>query len=179
MYDAAVLGLGWLGPLIDHTAGHGIGEGLGQLIWILLPIAVATALRSKGGDGFDDAGLRPRYRQNRRWYEPSSAFYPLVMLGAAVGGLLADHGDLDDDWAPLRLAAITLVALLPFTAIAEIRSAVETDAAPAAGPADAAAPRSRRWPRRTLAVVLVVMARPVGRTKLSSITTGALVRCAA
>ncbi len=36
IYAAAVLGLRWLGPLIDHAAGHGIGEGPGQLIWILL-----------------------------------------------------------------------------------------------------------------------------------------------
>lgn len=121
IYAAAVLGLGWLGPLVDHTAGHGIGEGPGRLIWILLPIAVATILRWKGGDGFADAGLRPSYRQNRHWYDFSSAFYPVVMLAAAGGGLLADNWDLHDNWAPLRFAAIALVALVPFTfaAIAE------------------------------------------------------------
>lgn len=120
-YIAAVLGLGWLGPLIDHAAGHGVGEGPGQLIWILLPIGAAILLRWKGGDGFADAGFQPRYRQNRRWFEFSSAFYPFVMLAAAAGGLAAGQWELHDDWAPLRFAAIALVALVPFTftAIAE------------------------------------------------------------
>ena len=45
IYAIAVLGLGWIGPLIDHTAGHGLGEGPGQLVWILLPIAAAMLLR--------------------------------------------------------------------------------------------------------------------------------------
>ena len=41
----AVLGLAWLGPLTDHAAGHGVGEGPGRLIslvpdptrWIIGP----------------------------------------------------------------------------------------------------------------------------------------------
>ena len=45
IYAIAVLGLGWIGPLIDHTAGHGLGGGPGQLVWILLPIAAAMLLR--------------------------------------------------------------------------------------------------------------------------------------
>lgn len=120
-YVVAVLGLGWLGPLVDHAVGSGLGEGPGQLLWILLPIGAATLLRWKGGDGFADAGFRPNYRQHRRWYEFSGAFYPVVMLTAAVCGLAADHWSLHDDAAPLRLAAIAAVALVPFTftAIAE------------------------------------------------------------
>lgn len=120
-YVVAVLGLGWLGPLVDHTVGSGLGEGPGQLLWILLPVGAATVLRRKGGDTFADAGLSPKYRQNRRWYEVSSAFYPIAMLAAAAGGLAANHWELHDDSAPLRFAAIALVSLVPFTftAIAE------------------------------------------------------------
>lgn len=121
IYAGVVLGLGWLGPLIDHTTGHGLGEGPGQLLWILLPVAAAMVLRWKGGDGFGDAGLRLRGRQSRSWYLLSGSFYPIVMVTAATGGLLAGHWDLHDDWAPLRFAAIAGVALVPFTltAIAE------------------------------------------------------------
>ncbi len=86
-----------------------------QLVWILLPVGAATLLRWKGGDGFTDAGLRPHYRQDRRWYELSSAFYLIAMLAAAAGGFLASHWELHDDWAPLRFAAIAVVALVPFT----------------------------------------------------------------
>lgn len=121
VFITAVLGLGWLGPLVDHTAGHGLGDGPGQLIWILLPVGTAMVLRWKGGDGFADAGLRPRHRANRPWYLLSSSFYPIAMITAAAGGLLASDWELHDDWAPLRFAAIALVALVPFTftAIAE------------------------------------------------------------
>lgn len=120
LYTAAVLGLGWLGPLVDRATGAEVGEGPGQLLWILLPITAAMLLRWRG-DGFADAGLRPDYRANRRWYEVSSAFYPAVMLAAAAGGLALGHWELHDDWAPLRFAAIAMVALIPFTftAIAE------------------------------------------------------------
>lgn len=120
LYTAAVLGLGWLGPLVDKATGAEVGDGPGQLLWILLPITAAMLLRWRG-DGFADAGLRPDYRANRRWYELSSAFYPAVMLAAAAGGLALGHWELHDDSAPLRFAAIALVALIPFTftAIAE------------------------------------------------------------
>ena len=121
IYVIAVLGLGWLGPLVDHTFGHGHGEGPGQLLWILVPVGAATMLRWRGGDGCADAGIRRTGRSNGPWYLLSSSFYPVVMTTAAIGGLLAGHWDTYDDWAPLRFAAIALVAMAPFTltAIAE------------------------------------------------------------
>ena len=120
-YVIAVLGLGWLGPLVDHTFGHGHGEGPGQLLWILLPVGAAMMLRWRGGDGFADAGIRRTGRNNGPWYLLSSSFYPVLMTTAAIGGLLAGHWDTYDDWAPLRFAAIAFVAMAPFTltAIAE------------------------------------------------------------
>ncbi len=121
VYIAAVLGLGWLGPVIDDAAGTDGGGGPGQLFWLLLPIGAAMLLRWRAGDGFADAGLRPRYRQNRRWYEVSSAFYPIVMLTAIGAGIAADRWQLYDDRSPLRFAAAAAFALIPFTfaAIAE------------------------------------------------------------
>ena len=120
LFTAAVLGLGWLGPVVDRATGAEVGEGPGQLLWILLPVAAAMVLRWRG-DGFADAGLRSDYQANCRWYEMSSAFYPVIMLIAAAGGLAFGHWELHDDSAPLRFAAIALFALIPFTltAIAE------------------------------------------------------------
>ena len=114
-------GAGVARPLVDHTFGDGLGEGPGQLIWILLPVGAAMMLRWRGGDGFGDAGIRRTDRKNGAWYLLSSSFYPVVMTTAAVGGLLIGDWDTYDDWAPLRFVAIALVALLPFTltAIAE------------------------------------------------------------
>lgn len=120
-FIAAMLGLGWVGPVIDRAVGADSGGGPGQLFWLLLPIGAAMLLRWKAGDGFADAGLRPHYRQNHRWYELSSSFYPVVMLTAIGGGIAAGHWELYDDWAPLRFAIVAAFALIPFTiaAIAE------------------------------------------------------------
>ena len=121
VYVVAVLGLAWLGPVLDRATGNDVGQGPGQLLWILFPVGVATMLRWKGGDGFADAGLKSQYRRHHRWYDLSSAFYPVVMLTAAGGGVAVNHWELFDNRAPFRFAAIALVALIPFTitAIAE------------------------------------------------------------
>lgn len=121
IFIVAVLGLGWIGPVIDRSVGTDSGGGPGQLFWLLLPIGAAMLLRWRAGDGFADAGLRPQYQANRRWYELSSAFYPIVMLTAIGGGIAVDHWEFYDDWSPLRFAAVAAFALIPFTfaAIAE------------------------------------------------------------
>jgi len=121
IYVAAVLGLGWLGPLIDRSVETDSGGGPGRLVWLFLPIGTAMLLRWRAGDGFADAGLRPDYRANRRWYDLSSAFYPIAMLTAVGGGLAVDHWELYDDWSPLRFATVAAFTLIPFTfaAIAE------------------------------------------------------------
>lgn len=63
-----MLGLGWLGPLVDHTVGHGLGQGPRTApLDPAPPITTAMILRRKGGDGFADAGLRARCRANRPW----------------------------------------------------------------------------------------------------------------
>ena len=112
LFIAVVLSLGWLGPVIDRGADLADGEsGPGQLIWILAPIATALMLRWKGGDGFADAGLRPAYRQNRLWYELSSAFYPTIMLLAIGGGIAANYFDVVDG-APARFAVLAAIGLL-------------------------------------------------------------------
>ena len=121
IFIAAVLSLGWFGPVIDRAVTDDGTAGPGQLFWLLLPLGTAMLLRWRAGDRFVDAGLRPHYRQNRRWYELSSAFYPITMLTAIGGGIAVGHWDPYDDWAPLRFAAVAAVALIPFTfaAIAE------------------------------------------------------------
>jgi membrane protease YdiL (CAAX protease family) len=120
VFVVAVLGLGWVGPVIDRAVGTD-GGGPGQLVWLFLPIGAAMLLRWKGGDGFADAGLRAHYRRHHRWYDVSSAFYPIAMLTAIGGGIAVGHWEIYDDWAPLRFAATAAFALIPFTfaAIAE------------------------------------------------------------
>ncbi len=86
LFAVVVLSAGWLGRLLDQMTDDGDGATLGQLVWIISPIAAASVLRFRSGDGWADAGLRPRFGDNGGWYAISVLFYPIVIgLTAIVG----------------------------------------------------------------------------------------------
>jgi len=71
--------------------------GLGQLLWLVTPLVVALLLRLLGGDGWDDFGLRPRFKGNGFWWLISVVVFPVVMaisvlLGALLGGIQLEWG---------------------------------------------------------------------------------------
>lgn len=84
IFTLVMLSAGWIGRLLDAATGAEAGKGVGLLVWILAPIGTAAVLRFWGGDGWGDAGLRPRFRGNGAWYAVSLLLYP-VILGIAVG----------------------------------------------------------------------------------------------
>ena len=123
IFTLVVLSAGWLGRILDEATGAEGDAGIGQLIWIISPIATATLLRFLGGDGWGDAGWKPRFSGNGGWYAVSLLFYPLVLgIGAAVG-LLLDEFVVDGGGSfPIGVfAAAFLVGLIPvlITSIAE------------------------------------------------------------
>ena len=87
LFAFVVLSAGWLGRLLDQATDAEDGASIGQLVWIISPIATTTVLRFRTGDGWDDAGLKPRFNGNGGWYAVSALFYPLVVGVAAVVGL--------------------------------------------------------------------------------------------
>jgi membrane protease YdiL (CAAX protease family) len=96
IFGLAVLGLAALGRIIEPFTvppGADTGtSGLGQLLWIVAPVAVMLLLRLFGGDGWRDLGLRPNLRGNGLWWWVSVLVFPLViavsvLMGAALGGL--------------------------------------------------------------------------------------------
>lgn len=91
LFTVVVLSAGWLGRLLDEITGAGDDAGIGQLLWIIAPIGTAAVLRYRGGGGWGDAGLRPRFSGNGRWYALSLLFYPLVVGIAIAVGLSLDE----------------------------------------------------------------------------------------
>lgn len=101
IFTTAVLGLAVLGWIIDPftlppDAAPGTA-GLGQLLWIVSPVLVMVLLRSFGGDGWADFGLRPNLKGNALWWLVSIFIFPIVILlitlaGVTTGGLELDTG---------------------------------------------------------------------------------------
>lgn len=123
LFAFVVLSAGWLGRLLDQVADAGDGASIGQLVWILSPVATAAVLRFRTGDGWADAGLKPRFGGNGRWYAASVLFYPLVLGLTAVIGLRLDEFAVDGggSFPTGTFATAFLAALAPvlFTSITE------------------------------------------------------------
>lgn len=122
VFTLVVLSAGWIGRLLDAATGAEVGEGIGLLVWIVAPIGTAAVLRVRG-DGWRDAGLKPRFRGNGVRYMVALLLYPLI-LGTAIGlGFTFDEfvvvggGDFPFD----EFAAAFGVVMLPvfLTSVAE------------------------------------------------------------
>lgn len=98
------------------------GEDAGGLLFIIGPLLMMVLLRLFGGDGWRDAGLGLKLKDNWGWYAFSLLVYPLsfvvlIALGM-LGGLITVNHSLPD-MVPLFLASFaanlvprTLFALL-------------------------------------------------------------------
>jgi len=110
IFTVLVLGLaalaGVVEPLTVPPGAEPGTSGLGQLLWIIAPLAVVLLLRIFGGDGWTDLGLRPNFRGNGFWWLVSVLVFPAVittsvLIGALLGGL-----ELDVDMVPAFVAAL-------------------------------------------------------------------------
>ena len=81
IFTIVTLGSGWLGLAVDRaTAAPNPQQGLGLLLWILLPAATGLLLRAVGGDGWQDAGIKLHLPTGWRWYAVALLIFPLVSL---------------------------------------------------------------------------------------------------
>lgn len=85
------LGIGWVGVMVDGILPEQEGEEtLGMAIWLIIPLLAVIILRSFFGNGWKDAGLKPNFRGNLRWYLIAFLIFPLVtgvtvLIGNSVG----------------------------------------------------------------------------------------------
>ena len=123
LFAFVVLSAGWLGRLLDQMTDAGDGATIGQLVWILSPIATATVLRFRTRDGWADAGLKPRFGGHGGWYAVSVLFYPLVLGLTAMVGFQFDEFVVDGggSFPTGTFATVFVAGFVPvlFTSIAE------------------------------------------------------------
>jgi len=97
LFTIIVILSGWIGILIDKVIPEQPqGESLGMGIWLVLPLLSVIILRTFAGDGWKDAGLRPRVRKNAVWYVVSFFIFPAVTaitlaIGNVVGWIDLSH----------------------------------------------------------------------------------------
>jgi membrane protease YdiL (CAAX protease family) len=99
LFTVLVLGsaalAGVVEPLTLPPEAEPGAAGLGQLLWIIAPLAVMLLLRIFGGDGWAEFGLRPNFKGNGFWWLTSILVFPVVigfsvLLGVLFGGLELD-----------------------------------------------------------------------------------------
>ncbi|HSG41930.1 MAG TPA: type II CAAX endopeptidase family protein [Anaerolineales bacterium] len=96
LFIVLVLGLAVLAGVIEPITVPPNAEpgasGLGQLVWLIVPLGVMLVLRIFGGDGWSNLGLRPNFKGNGFWWLVSIFIFPAVigisvLIGKLFGGL--------------------------------------------------------------------------------------------
>ena len=90
LFSLVAISCGWIGIGVNQLLGEPSNlESLGSGIFIVTPIVCMILLRLLGGDGWKDFPLKPRFKQNTRWYIFAIAVYPVVVgITLFVGKLL-------------------------------------------------------------------------------------------
>lgn len=64
------------------------GNEAGGLVFIIGPILMMVLLRSFGGEGWRDAGLKPNFKRSWRWYLFSLLLFPVVFIVIIALGII-------------------------------------------------------------------------------------------
>ena len=90
LFSLVAISCGWIGVGVNQLLGEPSNlESLGSGIFIASPIVCMILLRLLGGDGWKDFPIKPRFKQNSRWYIFAIAVYPVVIgITLFVGKLL-------------------------------------------------------------------------------------------
>ena len=98
IFTVFVLIYGWVGVFIDKITDQTHYENIGTLsnngtligvgIFLASPLILVFILRTFCGDGWKDAGYKPNFRKNRKWYLFSCLIYPTVTVFMLILGYL-------------------------------------------------------------------------------------------
>jgi membrane protease YdiL (CAAX protease family) len=83
IFVICIIALPWLGYGLDISRGadpHDQNNSLGWLLFILTPLLVSLLLRAFAGDGWKDAGFKPAFKGNGKWYLFALLFHPVSIL---------------------------------------------------------------------------------------------------
>ena len=85
-----VLAIGWIGRGLDVFMSNPSSEGLGILLWIIMPLGASLLLRAFAGDGWKDFGIKPNFKGNALWYIFALLVYPIstaciLIIGSGFG----------------------------------------------------------------------------------------------
>ena len=106
IYIIGVLCLATIGGVVTAT-----GNEIGGLIFIIGPILMMVLLRFFGGDGWKDAGLRPKLKENWHWYLFSLFAYPITMTIVIVLGVVLGMTEVNGNLNSLLPVLITGFAI--------------------------------------------------------------------
>ncbi len=107
---------GWIGAVLNRlTEAPDPQQGLGTLVWLVLPLATGLLLRAFGGDGWRDAGLRPNLPSGWLWYAAAILIFPVISVvmfgvGSLVGAFTADGFATQGLGAFVSLVAVAFVS---------------------------------------------------------------------
>ena len=94
LFSLVAISCGWIGVGVNQLLGEPSNlESLGSGIFIASPIVCMILLRLLGSDGWKDFPLKPRFKQNTRWYIFAIAVYPVVIGITLFVGKLLDWVD--------------------------------------------------------------------------------------
>lgn len=109
---AGALLSGWLGVLLNRVTGQDGMEGVGSLVWLLLPVLLPVAVAPRRAGSALGSSFRPGGRDTIAWYALSAAVLP-VLAAAALGiGLATDRIELEG-MSPARFVTDIAAALVP------------------------------------------------------------------
>ncbi|MFB9328867.1 type II CAAX prenyl endopeptidase Rce1 family protein [Paenibacillus aurantiacus] len=111
IFSIVALSCGWIGRLVDMLVGRDENGSLGQLIWLVSPLLCMVVLRVWAGDGWQDFGLKPRFKGNGFPYLFSILFFPL--LATVIVGIGLGSGWVDAPSSSSSYLAAFGMALLP------------------------------------------------------------------
>ncbi len=115
IFAFVALTCGWLGVIVDKLVEPSSeSESLGMGIWLVLPLLTVIILRFFAGDGWKDLGIRPRFKENTKWYIIALSIYPLVTAIVLVLGKVLGWIDFTNFRTDIYLAGVIAVLLPNF-----------------------------------------------------------------
>jgi len=90
IFIIVVLAIGWIGRGLDVLMDNPASEGLGILLWLIMPLGASLLLRAFAGDGWKDFGIKPNFKGNVSWYVIALLVYPVLttlvlIIGKGLG----------------------------------------------------------------------------------------------